>query len=191
MTSREEISSAIQKLLGVEPEWSTDGSPRLEKSILRELKWPKNISPLSTVVMDTLPGPKGESWPEPRFEILIANLDSVGLKSVQCGGSSETKLGRALHDFSKLSSPDRAAVISGACMWIGMESPWRWIAAALDTPQVVITGLSDSTLIWKDTFVVRQGKHAAESSALGPISVTDVAEAATLAMKFAMKKASR
>lgn len=191
MSSREEISAAIHELLGVDVTWSADGRPQIDRQLLRDVKWPKNVPAQSAVVIDASPGLSKESWPEPRFEILIANLDSVGLKSVQCGGSEEAKLGRALHDFSKLSSLDRAAVIGGACIWIGMESAWRWIAAALNTPQVVIAGLSDTSFTWKDTFVVKQGEHAAESSALGPISVTDVAEAATLAMKFSMKQAKR
>jgi hypothetical protein len=38
--------------------------------------------------------------------------------------------------------------------------------------------------LWKDTFVIDNARHVAESAALGPVSVTAVATAVRDALKF-------
>lgn len=134
--------------------------------------------------MDTTPSLDGEFWPTPRFEILIANLDSVGISVVQVGDPSSEFLARANHHYKKLAPSDRAGVISQTLLWIGMNTQWRFIAAALGKPQIVIA--SSSAQVdprWNDTYIVDATTHAPESKALGPISVTSVAEAVTKALK--------
>lgn len=134
--------------------------------------------------MDTTATDDGEFWPTPRFEILIANLDSVGITVVQVGDPSSERLARANHHFKKLSSPDRAGVISMSLLWIGMNTPWRIVAAALGKPQIVIAASKAQVEPrWSDTLVVDASAHAPESKALGPISVTSVAEAVSAALK--------
>lgn len=159
------------------------GRPVLNGS-LEHPRWPNKLDPKLTAVIDTSPTTDGEFWSTPRFEILIANLDSVGIKVVQVGDPESERLARANHVFRKLSNAQRAGVISDAMLWIGMNTPWRFVAAALNKPQVVIAGSKlDVAPHWKDTFIVDATKHEPESKALGPISVTSVADSVTKALK--------
>ena len=179
-----DLVTRIQDSLGIELEFSTQGRPKIVRPPLGSPKWPHKLDPLRAVVMDTTPTDDGEFWPTPRFEILIANLDSVGISVVQVGDPSSEFLARANHHFKKLSSADRAGVISMSLLWIGMNTPWRYVAAALGKPQIVIAASkSQVEPNWPDTFVVDASAHAPESKALGPISVTSVAEAVSTALK--------
>lgn len=178
-----DIVDTLRLELGLSVMLDETGRPRLNEGVERP-RWPGKLDPSKTVVMDTSPTQDGEFWPAPRFEILIANLDSVGIKVVQVGDPASERLARADHVFRKLNASERAGVISEALLWIGMNTSWRYIAAALNKPQVVIVSSRDDVKpSWNDTFIVDAASHKAESKTLGPISVTSVAEAATKALK--------
>lgn len=185
MTEREaNLCADIRTALGLEISFLPDGHPSLPTTSIKLPKWPSKLDPIRTVVMDTSPTHDGEFWPTPRFEILIANLDSVGIAVVQVGDPSSERLARANHHFHKLSSAERAGVIDHALLWIGVNTPWRIIAAALSKPQVVIAASKDQLEPrWINTFVTDAQAYAPESKALGPISVTAVAEAVNQALK--------
>ena len=183
-TLESDLVTRIQDSLGIELSFESHGRPKIVRPQIGSPKWPHKLDPLRTVVMDTTPTADGEFWPTPRFEILIANLDSVGIAVVQVGDPSSERLARANHHFKKLSSADRAGVISKSLLWVGMNTSWRIVAAALNKPQIVIaTAKSQVEPRWQDTFVVDASAHAPESKALGPISVTSVAEAVSTALK--------
>ncbi len=185
MTVREtQIAARLQTALNLEITFDSAGRPRLESANLPAPKWPHKLEPHRTVVLDTSPSDDGEFWPTPRFEILIANLDAVGIAAVQVGDASSDRLARANHHFAKLKPAERAAVLDKALLWVGLDTPWRFIAAALGKPQIVIAASKQQIdPRWKDTFVVDAAAHAPESKALGPISVTSVAEAISTALK--------
>lgn len=185
MASQElDLVARVLYSLEIELEFDSHGRPKLISPPIGSPKWPHKLEPHRTVVMDTTPTDDGEFWPTPRFEILIANLDSVGISVVQVGDPSSDFLARANHHYKKLSSADRAGVIAQSLLWIGMNTPWRIVAAALNKPQIVIAAAkSQVEPRWQDTFVVDASAHAPESKALGPISVTSVAEAVSSALK--------
>lgn len=179
-----DLAANILSSLGFELEIQSSGRPVVVRPALGNPKWPNKLAHHRTVVMDTSPTSDGEFWPTPRFEILIANLDAVGISVVQVGDPSSERLARANHHYKKLTNAERAGVISNCLLWIGMNTPWRIIAAALNKPQIVIA--SSQSMVeprWQDTFVVDASSHPPESKALGPISVTSVAEAVSNALK--------
>ncbi|MBK6765865.1 MAG: hypothetical protein IPG71_05900 [bacterium] len=179
-----DIAARIRSTLNLEITFNDAGRPRLEAAKLPTPKWPSKLEPHRTVVLDTSPSADGEFWPTPRFEILIANLDAVGISAVQVGDASSDRLARATHRFPKLAPAERAAVINKALLWVGLDTHWRIVAAALNKPQIVIAAagvLVDPR--WNDTFVANSSAHVPESKILGPISVTSVAEAVSAALK--------
>lgn len=185
MSARDQdIAARIRSTLNLDITFNDAGRPHLDSATLPTPKWPSKLEPHRTVVLDTSPSADGEFWPTPRFEILIANLDSVGIAAVQVGDAASERLERASHRYTKLSSSERAAVIHKALLWVGLDTPWRFIAAALGKPQIVIaaSGVHVDPR-WKDTFVVDSTAHSPESKVLGPISVTSVAEAVSAALK--------
>lgn len=162
---------------------SNDGKPRLDRANLSLPKWPKKLDPARCVVIDTTKARDGFSWPTPRFEILIANLDAIGLTAVQIGSPASEKLQRAQQHFARLNPVECAAVIDHTLLWIGHDTCWRYAAAALGKPQVVIASHKITGPVWPNTFQADATRSAAESKALGPVSVTAVATAVRDAMK--------
>lgn len=179
-----DTADVLRKLVGQDVTTSETGRPKLDLGKLPKPRWPKKLSPERTVVLDITPAENGEQWPTPRFEILIANLDSIGIAALQVGDPGCERLGRANDYFVKDAPDQRAALIGEALLWIGMDTSWRLAAAALDKPQVVIAHSRSAVQpCFEDTFIVDAGKHAPESKVLGPISVTSVAEAVIKALK--------
>ncbi|MBL0063389.1 MAG: hypothetical protein IPP40_18370 [bacterium] len=78
-TLESDLVTRVHDSLGIELEFDPQGRPKLIRPPLGSPKWPHTLEPLRTVVMDTTPTDDGEFWPTPRFEILIANLDSVSI----------------------------------------------------------------------------------------------------------------
>ncbi len=179
-----DFAARVKQSVGLELTLDESGRPKL-LSPLGSPKWPNSLAHHRTVVMDTTPTEEGEFWPAPRFEILIANLDALGISVIQVGDPTSDRLSRATYHYKKLSSEDRAGVISMCLLWIGLNTTWRIIAAAVGKPQIVIA-YSESQVMprWDNTFVANAKAHAPESKALGPISVMSVAEATTNALKF-------
>lgn len=180
----DEIVDKATRLLGFQVTLDDSGRPMVDVAKLPKQNPPGKLDMKRTVVIDTSPSVDGEQWPAPRFEILIANLDSVGISVLQLGNTSCTKLLRANDHFLKDRADKRASYIGQALLWIGMDSAWRFIAAGLGKPQIVIA--ADKSRVaprWHDTFVVDALSHAPESKALGPISVTSVATAVSDALK--------
>ncbi|MBU1636767.1 hypothetical protein KKC97_03795, partial [bacterium] len=128
-------------------------------------------------------------WPVPRFEILIANLDSIGLKSVAVGvpglDQADESLSRVVADFSaKVDLRNQAAAISKCILWIGHDTPRRHLAAAVGTPQLVLLPHGEeSEPSYSDTLFVKPSRGPVESKVLGPLSVTDAAEAVQKLLK--------
>lgn len=179
-----DIVSHVRAALGFELGLTESGRPKILGPALGKPKWPHKLAHHRTVAIDTTPTADGEFWPTPRFEILIANLDAVGISVIQIGDATSERLARANHHYRKLANPERAGVIANCLLWIGMNTPWRFVAAALDKPQIVIASAqSHIEPRWKDTYVVDASSHAPESKTLGPISVTAVAAAVTSALK--------
>jgi ADP-heptose:LPS heptosyltransferase len=162
-----------------------DGRPRLDLTSVSGPRWPRKLVPEICVAIDPYELQSHRSWPLPRFEILIANLDSIGLKAVAVGIPGEAhqteKLLRVATDFSnRKRAIHQAHVISKCMLWVGHDTLWRHVAAAVGTPQIVIAlEGSVSEPCYEDTVVVFPGKAKAESKALGPLGVTEVAEAIT------------
>lgn len=186
MEPRAEIARDVERLLGVGLRWSASGAPEISAEDLPRAKWPRALKPEETVVMD----PSGDSatfcWPLPRFEILVANLDAIGFKVAGTGTTpdGETIL-RAQWDLSQERKLlKRAAVIRESRLWIGHDTIWRHVAAALGTPQVVLQGpRAIEGLIYADTHVAGSSGARAESKALGPLSVKEVSELILSALK--------
>jgi ADP-heptose:LPS heptosyltransferase len=75
-------------------------------------------------------------------------------------------------------------VISKCILWIGHDTPRRHLAEAVGTPQLVLLPHGDATEpSYPDTYFVKPSKGSAESKVLGPLSVTDAAEAVTKLLK--------
>jgi hypothetical protein len=100
--------SRAERELGLRLTVNAMGAPVLDVSRFPEPKWPRKLDPLRTVVIDTSVSDDEFEWPAPRFEILIANLDSIGLTVVQVGDPSSEKLQRAQHHFVRLTHEERA-----------------------------------------------------------------------------------
>lgn len=177
-----QLLARVRSELQLSVQLTSAGKIELDASCFSLPKWPKKLDPQRCVVIDTTAAADGYAWPTPRFEILIANLDSIGLAVVQVGDPSSEKLQRAQQHFVRLAPPERAAVIQHAQLWIGHDTLWRTVAAAVGKPQVVIA-LNKIVPVWKNTFVVDSAGHAPESAALGPVSVTSVATAVRDALK--------
>lgn len=160
-----------------------DGKLGLDRAGLSLPKWPKKLDPARCVVIDTSEARDGFSWPTPRFEILIANLDAIGLTAVQIGSPASEKLQRAQQHFARLEPAERAAVIDHTLLWIGHDTCWRYAAAALGKPQVIIASQKIIGPVWPNTFQADSSRGKAESTALGPVSVTAVATAVRDALK--------
>src|SRR3989339_1066522 len=101
-----------------------DGRPCLDLSETKDARWPRKINPAVCIAIDPY-GPDAECrWPLPRFEILIANFDSIGLKAVAVGNpgadQSDERLSRIVADFTdKCDLLTQTRVISKCLMWIG------------------------------------------------------------------------
>jgi ADP-heptose:LPS heptosyltransferase len=174
-----DLVARFREELGLDIEW-IDGRPRLDVSQVRGLRWPRKVTPELAICMDPYVAGDTAGWPLPRFEILIANVDTIGLKVAACGvpeaGQADEKLLRAAADFSGKPPLKQAKAISETLLWIGHDTIWRHVAAAVGVPQVVIAvDGNTSEPRYADTHFVLPGKEAAESKALGPVSVTDVA----------------
>ena len=166
-----------------------DGRPSLDISSVKGPRWPRKVNPSLCVAIDPYGPDASRRWPVPRFEILIANLDSIGLKAVAVGvpGSDQAdeNLSRVVADFSvKKGLLSQAQAISKCILWIGHDTPRRHLAAAVGTPQLVLLPRGEeSEPNYSDTYFVKPSKGPVESKALGPLSVTDAAEAVTGMLK--------
>ncbi|MBU1638173.1 hypothetical protein KKC97_10965, partial [bacterium] len=119
------------------------GRPVLDISAMKGPRWPRKVNPALCVAIDPYGPDAKRRWPVPRFEILIANLDSIGLKSVAVGvpglDQADESLSRVVADFSaKVDLRNQAAAISKCILWIGHDTPRRHLAAAVGTPQLVL-----------------------------------------------------
>jgi ADP-heptose:LPS heptosyltransferase len=166
-----------------------DGRPCLDLSMVKDARWPRKVNSAVCIAIDPY-GPDAERrWPLPRFEILIANLDSIGLKAVAVGipgaDQSDERLARVVADFSdRYDAVTQAGVISKCIMWVGHDTVRRHIAAAVGIPQVVLLPDGGETIpAYGDTIFVKPSSGKAESKVLGPLSVADVAEAVTAVLK--------
>jgi ADP-heptose:LPS heptosyltransferase len=166
-----------------------DGRPCLDLSMVKEARWPRKVNPAVCIAIDPYGPDARHRWPLPRFEILIANLDSIGLKAIAVGipgpDQSDERLIRVVADFSvRYEALAQAGVIAKCIMWIGHDTVRRHIAAAVGIPQIVLLPSGDGTEpVYNDTVFVRPGSGKAESKVLGPLSVANVAEAVTSVLK--------
>lgn len=184
MEPREEIARRIRELLGVELSWELSGRPRIECELPR-INWPRGMQGETTVALDPADGAHF-TWPTPRFEILIANLESIGYKTVSTGVAVDGEaLNRAHWNLSRERKLLKIiAAIRASVLWVGHDTLWRHIAAAVATPQVVLTnGTPLSGPVYPDTNVVSSRGGRAESAALGPLSVKEVSEAILSVLK--------
>lgn len=161
------------------------GRPVLDISAVKGPRWPRKVNPAICVAIDPYGPDAKRRWPVPRFEILIANLDSIGLKSVAVGvpgaDQADENLCRVVADFSASTDlKSQAEAISKCMLWIGHDTPRRHLAAAVGVPQVVLLPQGEETEpSYEDTVFVTPSKGPVESKVLGPLSVTDAAEAVT------------
>ncbi|MBU0692746.1 hypothetical protein KKH18_13160 [bacterium] len=165
------------------------GRPVLDISAMKGPRWPRKVNPALCVAIDPYGPDAKRRWPVPRFEILIANLDSIGLKSVAVGvpglDQADESLSRVVADFSaKVDLRNQAAAISKCILWIGHDTPRRHLAAAVGTPQLVLLPHGEeSEPSYSDTLFVKPSRGPVESKVLGPLSVTDAAEAVQKLLK--------
>ncbi len=183
-----DLVAQLESLLGTEISME-DGCPVVDTEKLKQVRWPRKVNPALCVAIDPYGPDAKRRWPVPRFEILIANLDSIGLKAVAVGvpgqDQSDERLCRAVADFTKKSDlRAQASVISKCIMWIGHDTPHRHIAAAVGVPQLVLLPHGEeSEPSYSNTCFVKPSKGPVESKVLGPLSVTDAAEAVTDMLK--------
>jgi ADP-heptose:LPS heptosyltransferase len=165
------------------------GRPVLDITAVKGPRWPRKLNPGLCVAIDPYGPDATRRWPVPRFEILIANLDSIGLKAVAVGvpGSDQDDehLSRVVADFTrKTDLLSQAEAISKCILWIGHDTPRRHLAAAVGIPQLVLLPAGDETEpAYNDTVFVKPVKGPVESKALGPLSVSVAAEAVTDMLK--------
>jgi hypothetical protein len=178
----DDLIARIQQELGLSVS-IRDGRPFLDLSDVGDVKWPRKLVPETCVAVDPYADDPERRWVFPRYEILIANLDYIGFNAIAVGhparDQKDERLLRVAADFAGKFSPFKTAVVISKCrLWIGPDTLWRHVAAAVGTPQLVVVprGVADQPIYSDTTVVVAKGKRT-ESEALGPLSVAEVAEA--------------
>lgn len=192
----EEIIRRLREELQLPAEWRQD-RPWIDVEQLRSARWPRKLKPEQTVAVDPYVPEDGKRWVSPRWEILIANLDQIGYKVLATGlpvpGQRDEQLMRAASSLSvKMKLAQRVWMISRCRMWIGPDSLWRHVAAAVNVPQVIVCpqGEADGP-VYEDTMVAVPSGKPAESETLGPLSVTVVADAVVQTLKKLGDRAER